>query len=277
MTASRSSSDDERRARLARSFGAVARDYHRYRPGYPERAVRLALPDGGADRSARWDVLDLAAGTGKLTDAVLPWCRSVVAVEPLTGMREQLTGRHPGVTVLDGRAEAIPMPAASVDAVLVGQAFHWFEPHAALAEVARVLRPGGVLSLLANEARDTPETRRLRLDIQTAKDRLDRPARRRSTDGSSAVPPEPTGSPFAHPAFDTPVHTVVPWTRSLTGPQLLAEHHTHSIVVTASAARRATFDDEVRAALDRHRAGRPADEPLDLPMQCHVWRAVRRS
>lgn len=276
MSGSRTSAD-QRRAQRAGSFDAVARNYHRYRPGYPERAVRLALPDGGADESARWDVLDLAAGTGKLTDAVLPWCRSVVAVEPLAGMREQLTGRHPSLTVLEGRAEAIPVAAASVDAVLVGQAFHWFEPQAALSEAARVTRPGGVLSLLANEARDTPETHRLWVDIETAKARLDRPVQRRSTDGSTAASPEPTGLPFEHPAFETPVHTVVAWTRSITAAEVLADQHTHSIVLTASAVQRATFDDELRAAVDRHWAHRPADEPVDLPMQCHVWRAVRRS
>lgn len=276
MSAFRISADDERRARLASSFDAAARDYQRYRPGYPEQAVQLALAGSHGGAPSEWDVLDLAAGTGKLTDAVLPWCRSVVAVEPLARMREQLAGRHPSVRVLDGRAEAIPLPAASVDAVVVGQAFHWFEPTAALAEIARVLRPGGVLSLLANEERDTPETHQLWVDIETAKNRLDRPFPSRFT-AAEKERTDPDDPPFRHPDFEPAVHTVVPWTRSVTAEEFLADRHTHSTVLTASADQRAAFDREVRDALARHQAGHPTAGRLELPMQCHVWRATRRS
>jgi SAM-dependent methyltransferase len=93
------------------------------------------------------DVLDLAAGTGKLTRLLVPTGAHVVAVEPVGNMRALLAG----VEVLDGTAEAIPLPDASVDAVTVGQAFHWFDPTAALAEIDRVLRPGGGLGLVWNE------------------------------------------------------------------------------------------------------------------------------
>lgn len=92
-------------------------------------------------------MLDLAAGTGKLTRLLVPTGAHVVAVEPLPAMRALLTG----VEALEGTAEAIPLPDASVDAVTVAQAFHWFDASAALAEIDRVLRPGGSLGLVWNE------------------------------------------------------------------------------------------------------------------------------
>jgi SAM-dependent methyltransferase len=95
-------------------------------------------------------VLDLAAGTGKLTRLLVPTGADVVAVEPVAAMRSTLTSLCPTVEDLDGTAEAIPLGDASVDAVTVAQAFHWFEPGPALAEIARVLRPGGALALVWN-------------------------------------------------------------------------------------------------------------------------------
>ena len=128
-------------ARRAGAFGAGADAYVRGRPGYPEAALRACLPEVARR------VLDLAAGTGKLTEGLLALGLEVVAVEPLPEMRERI---DPRADVLDGRAEEIPLPAASVDAVLVGQAFHWFDRERALAEVVRVLRPGGTVGLLWN-------------------------------------------------------------------------------------------------------------------------------
>lgn len=96
-------------------------------------------------------MLDLAAGTGKLTRQLVGLGASVVAVEPLEAMRSAISG----VEVLEGAAESIPLPDASVDAVTVGQAFHWFDPAPACAEIARVLRPGGGLGLVWNERDDT--------------------------------------------------------------------------------------------------------------------------
>ena len=96
-------------------------------------------------------VVDLAAGTGKLTRLLVPTGATVVAVEPLASMREQLGAAVPGVDVLKGTAEAIPLGDASTDAVTVAQAFHWFRADEALAELARVLRPGGGLGLVWNE------------------------------------------------------------------------------------------------------------------------------
>ncbi|MDQ6848094.1 MAG: methyltransferase domain-containing protein [Candidatus Dormibacteraeota bacterium] len=134
---------DRLRAR-AESFGAAAAAYERGRPPYPDAAVDWLLPPKGGR------VLDLGAGTGKLTRQLQQRGLEVVAVEPSAGMREQLASALPGVRLLDGTAEAIPLPASSVDAVLVAQAWHWVEPDRALPEVARVLAPGGRLGLVWN-------------------------------------------------------------------------------------------------------------------------------
>jgi ubiquinone/menaquinone biosynthesis C-methylase UbiE len=132
----------------ARAFDAMAEEYERGRPGWPADAVA-----GLVERSDARTVLDLAAGTGKLTRVLAPLA-DVIAVEPLAGMRRVLEERVPGVRVLDGTAEAIPLPDASVDAVFVAEAFHWFDAPAALAEIARVLRPGGTLVFLWNHLAD---------------------------------------------------------------------------------------------------------------------------
>ena len=95
-------------------------------------------------------MLDLAAGTGKLTRLLVPTGAFVVAVEPVEAMRAALTRSLPEVQPLAGTAEAIPLPNASIDAVAVGQAFHWFDGDAALQEIHRVLRPGGRLGLIWN-------------------------------------------------------------------------------------------------------------------------------
>jgi ubiquinone/menaquinone biosynthesis C-methylase UbiE len=124
-------------------FARAADAYERGRPEYPEAAVRhvvAALPPGAV-------VLDLAAGTGKLTRPLLAAGLSVIAVEPVAEMRAALPAR---ARALEGTAEAIPLEDAAVDGVTVGQAFHWFDGDAALAEIARVLRPGGLLALLWN-------------------------------------------------------------------------------------------------------------------------------
>lgn len=131
-----------------RSFGAVAGLYDRVRPGYPDAALDWLLPD----RAGR--VLDLGAGTGKLSRQLCDRGLEVVAVEPLTEMRAVLTQTVPGVDVRSGSAEHIPLPDADVDAVLAGQSWHWFDRDRAIQEVARVLRPGGALGLMWN-SRDT--------------------------------------------------------------------------------------------------------------------------
>jgi SAM-dependent methyltransferase len=132
------------RARRARSFATVAPEYERGRPSYPRPAIDWLL----GDRPLR--VLDLGAGTGKLTGAVHAAGHDVLAVEPLEEMREVLRTTLPQLETLDGRAERLPLAAERVDAVVVGAAFHWFEQGPALIEIGRVLRAPGILGLLGN-------------------------------------------------------------------------------------------------------------------------------
>jgi SAM-dependent methyltransferase len=131
---------------LARSlsFGEEAAAYERGRPSYPPEAIDWLLPQGVRD------VLDLGAGTGKLTTRLVERGLSVVAVDPIPEMLDLLSNSLPDTLALLGTAEEIPLPDDSVDAVLVAQAWHWFDPERAVAEVARVLRPGGRLGLVWN-------------------------------------------------------------------------------------------------------------------------------
>jgi SAM-dependent methyltransferase len=133
---------------LAASFGRVADAYDLGRPSYPPGALRWLAAELRLGPAAT--VLDLAAGTGKLSAGLVPIVGRVVAVEPVAEMRRVLKARLPQVEALEGTAEAIPLPAGAVDAVVVGAAFHWFDAEAALGEIHRVLRPGGGLGLVWN-------------------------------------------------------------------------------------------------------------------------------
>ena len=135
----------DERLRLSSSFGAVATAYAEHRPDYAEAAVRWAL-----ERAPGRRVLDLGAGTGKLTAALVGLDIDVVAVEPDPAMLTELRRALPAVRALPGSAEAVPLPDASVDAVVAGNAMHWFDMDVAGPEIARVLEPGGVLAGLWN-------------------------------------------------------------------------------------------------------------------------------
>jgi ubiquinone/menaquinone biosynthesis C-methylase UbiE len=138
------SSSPASRSALADSFGNVSELYERVRLEYWPASIDRLTEALELDPSA--EVLDLAAGTGKLTRALVPRFRRVVAVEPNAEMRALIHG----VEALAGTAERIPLPDASFDAVFVADAFHWFDWPVALAEIARVLRPRGGLALIWN-------------------------------------------------------------------------------------------------------------------------------
>lgn len=130
----------------ARSFGRVAERYDRYRPGYAPAAVAWAL----GERPLR--VVDVGAGTGILSRLLHRLGHEVIAVEPDPRMRARLIEVSPGVTAVAGSAEDIPLADESVDAVVAGQAYHWFDHDRAHPELARVLHPGGVFAALWNDA-----------------------------------------------------------------------------------------------------------------------------
>lgn len=127
------------------SFGAVAADYAAGRPSYPGSAVAWLAGE------APVDVLDLGAGTGKLTEQLVAAGHRVSAVDPSEGMLDELHRRLPTVATAVGAAEAVPLPDASCDVITVAQAWHWFDPVRAPAECGRLLRPGGRLGLAWNE------------------------------------------------------------------------------------------------------------------------------
>lgn len=143
-------------SRAASGFRAVAEDYETGRPTYADVSIDRIFTHLELSSSSR--VLDLAAGTGQLSRLFRSRVGSVIAVESVHGMREQIKTTAPGVTVLDGTAESIPLPDADVDAVVVGEAFHWFETATATSEIARVLKPNGGLALLWNTPTWTVDT-----------------------------------------------------------------------------------------------------------------------
>jgi SAM-dependent methyltransferase len=138
-----------RAARLG--FEREAEAYERGRPDYPPAAIEWLVSELRLERGRV--VADVGAGTGKLTRALVPAGAEVIGIEPVARMREVLAREVPSIRVLEGTAEALPLPDGSVDALVAGQAFHWFDGLAALVEFNRVLRPDGRLGLIWNRRR----------------------------------------------------------------------------------------------------------------------------
>ncbi len=141
-------SDLENRGARARSFETVAADYERYRPDYPPEAIAWAAAQFGLVRGAR--VLDVGAGTGKLTRGLVAAGFAVAAVEPGRAMLDELRRAVPEAEAHEAPAERIPLPDESCDAVFAAQCFHWFDRERAVPELRRVLKPGGGLALVWN-------------------------------------------------------------------------------------------------------------------------------
>lgn len=237
--------DNQRWRERAGSFGAAADVYERSRPSYPVEAVRWALPEG-AQR-----VLDLGAGTGKLTEVLLDLGLDVVAVEPSEQMRERIGGR---AEALDGTAEAIPLPDGSVDAVLVGQAFHWFDAEQALAEMARVVRPGGTAGLLWNVMDDSVEWVQQVTALFGAEDLVSHMDGRPPFTGRSD--------------WDEPTHDEFDYTQALDADLLVDLVASRSVLVTLP-------EDERLEVLGQVRQLAPPDDPFELPYVTDAWRSVR--
>lgn len=246
-------SDDDRR-RLATTFGSVADLYERARPGYAPGAIDWLLPST-AER-----VLDLAAGTGKLTSDLVARGLDVVAVEPAPEMLAQLVARLSTVDARAGSAEQTGLPDRDVDAVLIAAALHWFERPAADREIARVLRPGGVVGVMANR-RDTsrPWMRDLN-DLLTARmSNWPRPGH--TTD----LPP------FDPDLFTPPERAEFPNPQLVDVDGLADVVATRSYVIALPAAERTALLDEVRQ-LARTHPDLAGQERFELP---YVTVAVR--
>ncbi|MTD15583.1 methyltransferase domain-containing protein [Nakamurella sp. YIM 132087] len=234
----------------ARAFGPAAGLYDASRPGYPDAVVDALLADVPTGT-----VVDVGAGTGKLTALLAARRPDVVAVEPSEGMRTQLAAVLPGVGVLDGAGERIPVPDGSVAAVLAAQAWHWVDPVAGSAEVVRALRPGGVLGLVWN-------TRDEQVDWVGELGRL-----LASADG----PGRGRFLPDVRPPLQPLDSGRVDWLQPMTADRLVDLVATRSYVLLQSEADRADLLAAVRELTATHPdlAGRAE---FDLPYVAEYWR-----
>ncbi|MDO3647970.1 class I SAM-dependent methyltransferase [Nocardia mangyaensis] len=248
-----------RQAQRAQSFGTQAAVYAEHRPGYAAASIRWALePLGDKDSPV---ILDLGAGTGKLTEGLLAVGAEVIAVEPDDAMRAELVRRFPGVTALSGAAEEIPLPDRSVDAVVAGQAFHWFDQARAFPEIARVLRAGGVFAAFWNR-----DDERVAWVVG-----LEQVVR---TD-ASFTPTKGSIRRLAHPLFTEFEHAEFDHTHRRTAESLTATIGTHSHTVVIPPAQRAELLDRTLAYL--RRTPETARGEFDFPLRTDVLRATRRA
>lgn len=212
------------------SFGSAAAAYERGRPSYPPEAIDWLLPRGARQ------VLDLGAGTGKLTTRLVERGLDVVAVDPIPDMLEVLRSSLPETRAVLGTAEEIPLEDNSVDAVLVAQAWHWVDPERAVPEVARVLRPGGRLGLVWN-------TRDERLGWVRELGEII------GSDGDRARFDVGLPAPFAEPQRHQ-----VEWTNYLTPQALIDLVASRSYCITSPTEVRTRTLDQVRELLATHPA-----------------------
>lgn len=246
-------STDDRDDRAA-SFDRAAAVYQATRPSYPDDAVRWSVP---AD--AR-DVLDLAAGTGKLTERLVALGWHVVAVEPSDAMRAEMTAALPAVDALPGTAERTGLPDASVDAVTIAQAWHWVDPPAASDEIARILRPGGQVAAIWNVRDQETDWVARWTEIVHRGDTLETSYR----------------DPELSDAFTAPEHATFHWAQRLRAADLrtLAASRSHLILLPPDQ-RDALLDD-----IDRLVATHPdlrGREWIEVPYRTECYRARLRA
>ncbi len=241
-------------------FGRGADDYVAARPSYPSAVFDLLAAELGLGPET--DVLDLAAGTGKLTVDLVARGGRVIAVEPVAAMRERLVALLPDIDARDGTAEDLPLEDASVDLVTVGQAFHWFDAPKALAEIRRVLRPGGGLAMIWNVRDETVDWVR---ELGEIKDEVDGgpPYRHhRDADWEGLVDADGGYDAYTEDWFpnwqDASVEVVVARTASTSWISALPDDRREAVL------------DDVRALLARHPATRGRDRfwfPHDTVVQ----------
>ncbi|MBO9626844.1 MAG: class I SAM-dependent methyltransferase [Microbacterium sp.] len=241
---------------MATSFGAQADAYEIGRPEYPFEAVAWMLepmPEGTRR------IADVGAGTGKLTRVLVKAPDAeIVAIDPDPDMLATLRGAVPGVPTFVGTAESLPLPDASLDAVVLGQAWHWVDPVAGSIEIGRALRPGGVLGLIWNIRDDRVDWVRRLTEIMH---------------GSNAEVMLAEGGPTVAEPFGLLEEESWEWSRPITRDQLHSMASSRSYIITAS-------DDEkarIRRAMDElfDELGIHGDDTIDLPYVTRAFRAVR--
>jgi SAM-dependent methyltransferase len=258
--------DADERTRRGSSFGAVAAEYAEHRPDYPADAVRWCVaPTGRAAAGLR--VLDLGAGTGKLTAVLVGLGADVTAVEPDQDMLVELRRQLPSVRTKHGPAEAIPLPDGSVDAVLCGQSMHWFDLSRALPEIARVLVPGGVLGAMWNSDDDRVAWVAGLRDV--SEEAASPTLSRRRAEAASFGPGQ-----FATDLFDPTERAEFPNAQPRTADSLLATMSTHSQVLVMAPAERDRLVGRIRDYLASRQE--TASGEFELPMITSVLRSVRR-
>jgi SAM-dependent methyltransferase len=236
----------------AAGFASAADVYERARPSYPQDAIDwlVSQTELGPGRT----VVDLGAGTGKLTRLLLPTEARVVAVEPIAEMRAHIAGAE----VVDGTAEAIPLPDSSADVVTVAQAFHWFDHGPALREIARVLRPGGRIALVWN-TRDESEPWVTRLS--------DAAIGRETVEDRDAVAPID-----ASRLFEAVERTSFGYVQELDLELLLDLVRSRSYCAVLTPEERAPVLERVEDVFREHARG----DVIELPYVTECFRAVRR-
>jgi SAM-dependent methyltransferase len=237
----------------AGSFGAAAELYERARPSYPSAALDWLLPDGSPD------VLDLGAGTGKLTRLIHERGLQVAAVDPSEQMLAELQRLLPDVHAHVGTAEQIPVPDASFDVVLVAQAWHWVDVPRAAAEVGRVLRPGGQLGLIWND-RD---------------DRVDWVREISALTSGGAARGMQVDNPVIGPPFGQIEYFVTEWSYPMTPAGLIDLFASRSYVIIAPEEERERILGGIQRLLDHHPdlAGR---DTFEMPYVTYASRAHLR-
>ncbi len=266
----------EQKAERAASFGGAASHYERYRPGPPVEAVDWILPGRVGT------VVDLGAGTGALTRLLVGRAAEVVAVEPDDRMRAVLAESVPGVRVVAGRGESIPLPDASADAVIASSSWHWMDPVPTLLEVGRVLVPGGTLAavwsgpdpdsgliaqaqaLLSGDSGDSGDA--TAIDDQSQAELSAALNDRSALVQALEIPP---GVPF-----DQPEQTVITWDVALNADELIGLLGTFSWVILMEDDARARLFETARRVL-RDMLGVSGDVTVDMPYRAEVWRARR--
>jgi SAM-dependent methyltransferase len=246
------------RQERAMSFGSIAEDYDGVRPQAPQHAVDWLVPPGCAV------AVDVGAGTGLFTRALVEKAAQVIAVEPDARMRKVLAARSPGVRVVEGRGESIPLSDAAADAVFASSAWHWMDPERAVPEIGRVLRDGGRFGLIwTSRDREVDWVRNLaRLPGEDAPEAesADRFLRR-----LDVVLPEPA-------IFHNIAREAFGFVRPMPVEDVVTMVGTHSRLILASPDDRAQRLAHARADL---RTRFPGADVIDVPMRAWCWRADR--